>query len=124
MNKQAQPDIVPSEQGRIINLNTDGFVGLIESKAGSRRSSHRHREDAHHLYVVSGEMHYWHRPEGSEVPPTMEVYGPGQMVYTGPAEDHWTYFPVDTVLVSVSKLHRTKENHEGDLTRVPWVPSV
>lgn len=120
MIENAKPDIVTSEAGRIVNLNTDGFVGIIESKAGSRRSSHRHREDCHHLYVLSGEMHYWHRPEGSADAPSFEVYGPGSMVFTGPGVDHWVYFPVDTVLVSVSKLHRTHEAHERDLVRIPW----
>ena len=41
-------------------------------------------------------------------------------MHTGPNVEHWTYFPVDTVLVSVSKLHRTHEAHEADLVRVPW----
>lgn len=47
-------------------------------------------------------------------------FGPGEQVYTAPLVEHFTEFPVDTVLVSVSKLRREHATHEADLVRVPW----
>jgi quercetin dioxygenase-like cupin family protein len=106
--------------GVIQNLDVSGHVSIITSHAGSKRSSHWHREDWHYLYVVSGFMNYYSRPVGSKEPPEARGVGPGEMVYTGPNEEHFTEFPEDTVMVSVSKLHRKKAAHEADLTRVPW----
>lgn len=97
----------------------DGICGvaIIESRARTTRSEHYHKTDAHWLYVLSGEMHYFERPIGAPNygPPT--VYKAGQMVYTGPMVDHRTYFPTDTVLISMSTLSRKHEEHETDVVR-------
>lgn len=108
------------ERGWIQNLAASGWVSIIQTKAGERRSSHWHRTDSHYLYVLSGEMSYFERPVGSADPPGWDSYKAGQMVFTGPNVEHWTYFPVDTVLVSVSQLHRTHDAHEQDVVRIPW----
>lgn len=98
-------------------------VAIIHSKAGSRRSSHRHATDWHYLYVVSGSMRYTERRVGSETIVKLTVR-PGEAVFTGPNVDHWAEFPEDTVMVSVSKLSRTQEEHENDLTRIPWLEEL
>lgn len=109
-----------SAAGSIDNLNVRGFAGVIRCKAGSRRSSHWHKTDSHWLYVQSGRMWYWERPVGSTERPAKREYWPGAMVFTGPGVEHWTEFPEETVLVSVSERQRTDEAHEADLVRVPW----
>jgi mannose-6-phosphate isomerase-like protein (cupin superfamily) len=115
-----KPTRTQTQAGPIVNLNVAGNVSIIHCEANSRRSSHHHLTDWHYLFVVSGRMLYWERPAGSDEPPTQREYFPGDMVFTGPMLDHWTEFPERTTLVSVSRLHRTKETHEADLVRVPW----
>jgi mannose-6-phosphate isomerase-like protein (cupin superfamily) len=65
-------------------------------------------------------MHYYWRAVGGTGKPQHVEVGPNQMVFTGPRVEHWTVFPRETVLVSVSSLLRTHEQHEADLVRVPW----
>lgn len=120
-----------NEAGWIQNLAEQpvGGVAVLFCKAGSSRSHHWHREDSHELYVVSGEMRYVEQPVA---PP--EHVGPvrrdqrtilaGEMVLTGPEIAHSTYFPVDTILISLSARSRTHAEHEADVVRcapLPWV---
>ncbi len=44
----------------------------------------------------------------------------GQMVFTPPRVEHWTVFPRETTLISVSKLRREHSTHESDLVRIAW----
>ena len=114
-------DSFENEAGRIDNLNVQGWVSVIHCKAGSRRSSHYHKTDEHTLHVVSGRMWYTERPVGHEGGGVRWMNCPaGSKVHTGPMMEHWTEFPVDTVLVSVSRLHRTHEQHERDVVRIGW----
>lgn len=121
-----KPSLIPlppafiNDAGAIQNLVTGPAmrcVSIIRSRAGSVRSRHYHLTDAHWLYVLSGEMVYYERQidgeygEGKKVPQ-------GAMVYTGPLLVHRTEFPVDTVLISMSKNPRDTESHESDLVRV------
>lgn len=109
-------------RGTIQNLveHEVGGVGIIKTKAGSRRSSHHHLTDSHYLYVVSGKARYRERKVGAETVVEFWV-GPGQMVWTGPLVDHWMEFPEDTVMISISKLSRQHDVHEADLVRVDWL---
>ncbi len=118
----ATPDPVVTDAGWIKNvyLGTNGGVALLFSKAGSRRSSHWHKTDSHHLHVVEGCMHYYERPVGSTDTPTRVVVRAGETVFTGPEVEHWTEFPGDTGMVSISANTRTHEQHEADLVRVGW----
>lgn len=106
--------------GWIQNLAEEnvGGVAVIFSKAGSRRSDHWHRSDNHELFVVSGRMEYYERPVGSEEKPVHRTINAGEMVFTGPNIEHATLFPVDTVLISLSRRARTHELHEQDLVRL------
>ena len=118
------PDPFADKRGVIQNLLEldagDGICGvaIIRSRGNTTRSNHYHKTDAHWLYVLSGEMHYCERPVGAAKYPTHTVIKAGQMVYTGPLVEHRTYFPVDTVLVSMSKNPRDHESHESDVVRV------
>lgn len=110
------------ERGYIKNLlnRPCGGVQFIFSRAGSKRSSHWHRQDGHVLFVLEGMMVYHERPVGSTEPPTKLIVMKGEQVYTGPNVEHWTTFPVDTQLISMSDRARTHAEHEGDLVRVGW----
>ena len=107
-------------RGIIQNLDVQGWVGILHCNAGSKRSSHWHRTDSHYLYVLTGKMDYYWRPVGDDGKPFHLEVNAGQMVLTPPRVEHWTEFPRETVLVSVSMLHRTHEQHEADLVRVGW----
>lgn len=86
--------------------------------AGSKRSAHYHKEDAHWLYVAKGAMFYWERPVGSRAKPVCyRVYG-GEMIHTGPMVEHWTEFPEETLLISMSDRPRDHDSHESDVVRV------
>lgn len=119
------PAAFRDERGIIQNLY-EGYSALLEelngvsiiaSKAGTVRSNHWHKTDAHLLYVVSGEMHLYERPVGSQEQPAKYIVRAGQMVFTGPYVEHTTVFPVETVMVSLSRKARDHENHEADLER-------
>ena len=107
--------------GWIQNLadGVTGTVSVIFSKAGSSRSHHWHREDMHDLFVLSGQMTYAERPVGSTEPPSVRTIYAGEMVKTEKDIEHSTYFPVDTILVSMSRLPRNHDAHEADLVRLP-----
>ena len=109
-----------NESGVIQNLVEEpcGSVAIITSVAGSVRSGHYHLTDWHYLYVVQGEMRYGSRPVGSEGELEWVTAKEGEMIFTPPLVEHWTEFPVFTVLISASKLTRTHENHEADLVRL------
>ena len=120
------PEPFKNDAGTIQNIvelgAEEGFrgVAIIDCVAGARRSSHWHKKDSHYLYVVHGEMLYTERRIGSGTVVRFMVK-PGEMVYTGPRIEHWTEFPVETRLLSVSKLSRSHEEHEADVVRVPWI---
>jgi oxalate decarboxylase/phosphoglucose isomerase-like protein (cupin superfamily) len=113
------------ERGSIQNLLTEpcGGVSIIHTKAGSYRSDHWHREDGHWLYVLSGLMHYSETPVVSEASPGSVDYPPyfavaqGEMIFTGSRVWHKTWFPVDTVLISMSLRPRDHLSHESDVVR-------
>lgn len=106
----------------ILETTTDPACGvaLIHCYAGSRRSSHHHRTDWHILYVIHGEMHYAERKLGSGTVVKFTVK-PGQAVRTGPRVEHWTTFPKETLLLSISRLSRAHDEHEKDVVRVEWL---
>lgn len=119
------PEPFINEAGRIQNIvelaANDGFrgVALIDCRAGSRRSSHFHLSDSHYLYVLSGEMRYVERRYGSGTIVRLTVR-PGEVVFTGPRVEHWTFFDVDTRLLNITKLPGSAE-HRADLVEVPWI---
>jgi oxalate decarboxylase/phosphoglucose isomerase-like protein (cupin superfamily) len=113
-------EVFEDSRGKIINLleHRCGGVSIIESKAGTSRSHHWHKADAHWLFVLSGEMLYLERPVGSAEEPDRRTIRAGELVFTPEHVEHSTYFPVDTVLISMSRMARTHELHEADLVRL------
>ena len=105
------------DRGWIEHLDVPlGSVQRIFSKAGTTRSNHYHKTDAHTLAVVSGAMFYYERLVGSDR--TTEVYvGEGQSIFTPPMMEHTTKFPVDTVLLCFSKNPRDQKSYEDDVVR-------
>jgi oxalate decarboxylase/phosphoglucose isomerase-like protein (cupin superfamily) len=102
------------------NLGVLGYVGLLRFNAGASRSSHWHRTDHHYLYVIDGKMNYYWRAVGDDGKPHHVEVEAGQMVFTPPRVEHWTHFPRESTLISVSKLRREHGTHEADLVRIAW----
>lgn len=93
-------------------------VSIIKSRARTTRSNHYHRTDGHWLYVVSGVMHLWERSVDDKLYPRDPlIVRAGEMVYTGPQIWHRSYFPEETVLLSLSLLPRDHVSHESDVVR-------
>ena len=64
--RKIKPEI-KEKRGDITKLLDDGkskikSILLITSKAGSVRSNHYHRKDAHWIYILSGKMGYYEKP--------------------------------------------------------------
>jgi len=126
-NYPTNPNVpMPSEfvndAGKIANLFYGKLdsVALIESKAGSTRSNHRH-PDVHYLYLISGECDYYERDleqDGKDIKPVR--YTAGQMIFTAPWKVHKTCFITDCVMLSLNNSTRTHENHEKTLERVEF----
>ena len=96
---------------------------MIESKAGSIRANHYHKTDWHYCYVVSGQIQYLHRPNGSNEDPAIIVVNEGEMVFTTPMVDHGMRFPVDTVFLTLGRNSRDQETYEADVVRVDFMPT-
>lgn len=96
-------------------------VALITSKKGSVRSNHYHRTDWHYMYMISGSADYYYRPTGSDEPPEKLVFKAGDLLFTGPMEDHATVFLEDSVLLAMSGNPRDQETYESDVVRVELV---
>ena len=63
-----KPEFV-DDRGLITKILDDGktnikSVLLITSKAGSVRSNHYHKKDAHWIYMITGSMEYYEKPVG------------------------------------------------------------
>ena len=110
------------KRGDITKLLDDGkttikSILLITSKAGSVRSNHYHKKDAHWIYMLSGKMEYYEKPvKGGKI--KKAVLGPGDMVYTPPKMIHTTKFPQDSVFMAFSIRSRNQKNYEKDTIRV------
>jgi hypothetical protein len=96
-------------------------VALIASTKGSVRSNHYHRADWHYMYMISGSAYYYYRPTGSSERPKRILFDKGELVYTGPMEDHTTVFLEDSVLLAMSGRPRDQETYEGDVVRVALI---
>ncbi len=123
--KLTLPDPSRDPRGYIQNLIELGAddvpirgAAIIFSRARTTRSNHYHKTDGHWLYVVSGVMHYWERAlDAKQYERDPLVVKPGEIVYTGPNIWHRTYFPDETVLLSLSLRPRDRVNHEDDVVR-------
>jgi len=111
-----------SGAGWIDNLKHNGVPGTVSvlfSYAGSTRANHLHQQDSHALYVVSGRVEYYEMAlDDVGKPCKPQVFGPRQMFFTPPRRPHAMFFPVDTVMVSMSDRTRTHEEHEADVVRM------
>lgn len=96
-------------------------ISLITSKKGTVRSNHYHMTDWHYMYVLSGSFDYYYRKTDSNEEPKVIRVVAGDMVFTGPMEDHATVFLEDTALLAISRRPRDQESYEADVKRVTLI---
>lgn len=122
--RKVKPEI-KEERGNITKLLDDGkttirSILLITSKAGSVRSNHYHKKDAHWIYILSGKMEYYEKPvKGGRI--KKSVLGSGDMVYTPPMMIHTTKFPKDSVFMTFSIKSRNQKAYEKDTVRIKLI---
>lgn len=115
-----RPPFVDS-RGEILNLLDEpiGSVSRIVSSTGAVRANHYHKTDAHHCYLESGEVQYFHRPVGSSAAPDHFTFGPNELFYTPPMYEHTMVFSKDSVMWCLAKNPRDSAHYEADTVRVP-----
>ena len=127
--KNIQPDFV-DDRGEIIKLLDDGKTSiksilLINSKKGSIRANHYHKEDAHYVYMYSGKMEYVESPLVNDQPDLSREEKAelvkGDMIYSPPMIAHAMRFLEDTVWVVMALKSRSQENYEADTVRVKLI---
>ncbi len=122
--RQAQLPVIREARGDICRIIDDGTpfqaVLVITSKAGTVRSNHYHKQDAHYCYVLSGRAEWHEQPVGGG-PVETAVLEPGDLVYTPPMTVHAVKFLQDSVLLAVSRLSRNQPDYEADTVRVTLI---
>lgn len=89
----------------------------ITSKAGTVRSNHYHKTDAHYCYVESGKAEWFEQPvAGGSV--ESAVLQAGDLVFTPPMTVHAVRFLEDTVLWAFATNARNQKDYEADTVRV------
>lgn len=117
-----KPEFV-DDRGLITKILDDGktnikSVLLITSKAGSIRSNHYHKKDAHWIYMITGSMEYYEKPvKGRSKTKKVIVYA-GDLMYTPPMAVHAVKFLEDSVFIALSPRSRNQKAYEADTIRV------
>lgn len=101
-----------------------GGAAVIESVARSIRSNHYHKTDWHFLVVLHGVLNYYARPAGSSADPEVYIFREGDIFFTGPMVEHAVFSPTTSTLLSLSRLSRRHDTHEGDVVRSPLIENI
>ncbi|MBU1092765.1 cupin domain-containing protein [Patescibacteria group bacterium] len=67
------------------NIN---HVAIIDSKPGSLRGNHYHKETTQHMLMTKGSLQYWYKPVDSNEPAQMMLAKEGDLITTPPLEIH------------------------------------
>jgi len=106
---------------RIIDQDEFVFKAVlhITSKAGSIRSNHYHKKDAHYIYVASGSCEYSEKPAHDESAKVETVIlNKGDAVLSRPGIIHAVKFLEETVLYAYTTEKRVQDKYEEDTIRV------
>jgi dTDP-4-dehydrorhamnose 3,5-epimerase-like enzyme len=104
----------------LVNLPTRN-ISLIFSEKGSVRSNHYHKADWHYMYILSGSMDYYYRPNEGTGEIKKVILKKGDMVFTPPMEAHTTFFPENTHFLAISRNPRDQKAYEADVVRVQLI---
>ncbi len=126
ITKGIKPEFT-DERGDIMPILDDGktnirSVLIINSKKGSVRANHYHKEDSHYCYMVSGKMEYFERPiDASDLAIETAIVEAGDMVYSPPMVMHAMRFLEDTTWIVLATKSRKDGAYEDDTVRVKFI---
>lgn len=95
-------------------LGNSGSVTLITSKAGSVRANHKHKDDWHAIYVLSGILSYQVTYD-SGIEET--IVRSGEMIFTPPDIHHTVVAVEDTTFLTINGIVKNHENYESSVVR-------
>lgn len=90
-------------------LGNSGSVTLITSKAGSVRANHKHKNDWHAIYVVSGLLSYQLAHHDGEIEEITAKSG--EMIFTPPDIHHTVVAIEDTTFLTINGIVKNHENY-------------
>ncbi len=119
-----KPEFVDDRGGITRVLDDADFavhsILYITSKAGTIRSNHYHKTDAHYCYLLSGKAEYYEKPvEGGEL--EHASLQAGDMVFSDRVIIHAFRFTEDSVLLAFARKPRNQDDYEEDTVRVELI---
>lgn len=91
----------------------------MESKKGSVRANHYHKQDTHTMYLVSGKFEYLARDmRHPEAPMERAIVHPGEIVTSPPWMAHKVVFLEDSCVVVLTTEPRDQAHYEEDTVRL------
>lgn len=126
ITKGIKPEFT-DERGDIMPILDDGTTNIrsvliINSKKGSVRANHYHKEDSHYCYMVSGKMEYFEKPiDAPDSAIETAVVEAGDMVYSPPMVVHAMRFLEDTTWIVLATKSRKDGAYEDDTVRVKFI---
>ena len=101
------------------NIN---HVAIINSKAGSDRGDHYHKQATQHILITKGALEYWYKPLNSDQHAKCEIIRSGDMITTPPYEVHALRIIENNEFIVFSQGVRGGRDYEKDTFRVQ--PSI
>lgn len=96
-------------------LGNSGSITLIKSKKGAVRAKHKHTEDFHAAYMLSGSVKYLEGEPGG--PQNEYTFKTGDMFFTRPGIYHIMEFLEDCDMLTINGIVKNHENYEKDIKR-------
>lgn len=96
-------------------LGNSGSITLISSKKGAVRAKHKHTNDFHAAYILSGKVKYTEgEPDGDQ---KEMFFKAGDMFFTRPDVYHVMEFLTDGDMLTINGIVKNHENYEKDIQR-------
>ena len=108
------------KRGWLKKILDGNFSSCIEvySKKGTIRANHYHKKDKHFIYIISGEILYFHKDLNKNAKTKASLMKKNDLFFTPMMQEHMAYFTKNTHFLAFSTRKRTKFDYEKDLIRV------
>ena len=108
------------KRGWLKKILDGNFSSCIEvySKKGTIRANHYHKKDKHSIYIISGEILYFHKDVTKNAKTKASLMKKNDLFFTPMMQEHMAYFTKNTHFLAFSTRKRTKFDYEKDLIRV------
>jgi len=95
-------------------LGQSGSITFIISNKGAVRAKHKHTNDWHATYIISGDIKYI---EGELENKKEFFFKEGDMFFTKPDIYHEMHFLSDCKMITINNIVKNHENYEKDIVR-------